>query len=154
MNMSSDDQYGFPGEDWGEDDDSEWGEDLNKDSSEGGYTDEDSLPLPSLDYNDPLLYQDQPSYYPSLSSVRTSTSQAAATTPSISVTETLKQGLEDPTIRQEMLRVISKRKGKIVSQPGSRSYANILQETMNQRAYQFFYGLLQIHVDDIHVHIS
>lgn len=120
MNMSSD-QYGFLGEEeWGdEDNESEWGEDLNKDTtSESGYVDDgDDLTLASLDYDDPLLYQDQSSYYPSLPSIKPSSTPAATvtTTVNMSVSDTLKLGLEDPTIRQEMLRVISKRNGKNIT---------------------------------------
>lgn len=102
---TSADRYGFYGDDWDEDVDSELGGDLNKDSPENVY-DDDSFQPYSMDYDDPLLYQDQP-YYPSLTSVRTTVRSSA----DVSVKETLRMGLEDPTIRQEMLRMINKKKG-------------------------------------------
>ena len=110
LNMSAD-RYGFDGEDWEED---ELGGDLNKEEELGEELERnESLPPQSMDYDDPLLYQDQ-SYYPSIaSSVGTSGRSVMRSfmTADMSVRETLRQGLEDPSIRQEMLKLINKKKG-------------------------------------------
>ena len=68
----------------------------------------------SMDYDDPLLYQEQ-SYYPSLASTVTKTTTSPATaTIELSVRETIQQGLQDQTIRSEILKIINKKKGIIV----------------------------------------
>ena len=114
---SSTGQYGFYGDEWEEESDSELGGDLNKDTSEG-YSEDGSLQPYSMDYDDPLLYGDS-TYYSTLPSVTPST--VPSISPSVrtsettlvgqSVRETLRQGLEDPEIREEMLKMITKKKG-------------------------------------------
>ncbi len=58
-----------------------------------------------MDCNDPLLYQEQ-SYYPSLVT-------KATVTPDRSVRDTIQQGLEDHTIRSELLKIINKKRGTV-----------------------------------------
>ena len=108
LNMSAD-RYGFEGEDWDEDTDNELGGDLNKEEGLGEESGGESLPPQSMDYDDPLLYQEQ-SFYPSIASTIGRSTRTFMSS-DMSVRETLKQGLEDPSIRQEMLRMINKKKG-------------------------------------------
>ena len=94
-------RYGFDGEEWDDESVSELDGDLNKDGSES-YG--DSIPPISMDYDDPLLYQEQASY----STLRSELTLLGSES---SVRETLKRGLEDPELREEMLRMITKKKG-------------------------------------------
>ena len=102
--------YGFFGEDWDNESTSELANDLNKDETIAIY-DQDSYEPISMDFEDPLLYQ--PHY--SLATLESNVGGvggAMSSKEEMSVRETLKQGLEDPQIRNEMLKLITQKQGE------------------------------------------
>ena len=105
-------RYGFFGEDWDMESTSELANDLNEDISERSFNyDDDSFQPISMDYDDPFLYQNQMS----MTTLDSDTTLIHSTTQDASVRETLRQGLEDPRLREEMLRLITQKKGSLLS---------------------------------------
>ena len=91
---------------------SELANDLNEDISERSFNyDDDSFQPISMDYDDPFLYQNQMS----MTSLDSDTTLIRSTAQNVSVRETLRQGLEDPQLREEMLRLITQKKGSLLS---------------------------------------
>lgn len=101
----STDCYGFFGENWETESVGELASDLNKDDTIGVY-DQDSYEPISMDFEDPLLYNPQYSLTTLASAVNVEVSKEE-----LSVRETLKHGLEDPQLRNEMLKLISQKQG-------------------------------------------
>lgn len=103
-------RYGFLGEDWENETVSDLAEDLNRDTHEHSYrSDSGSFQPISMDYYDPTFYNEQPP----LSSVSTTVSGTLVRggEGEESVSDTLRRGLEDPLLREEMIRMITQKKG-------------------------------------------
>lgn len=103
--------YGFCGEEWDTESTSELANDLNDDEVihvQTAIYDQDSYEPISMDFSDPLLLPNN-----SGSSMTTLTSGFPTSRPVPGVTpkvqDTLRRGLEDPKLRQEMLKLIQKK---------------------------------------------